>query len=144
MRLSLTALFVTMSLLAIGCDYFPEANFDLARESRLPKWFKLPQGMERGDVTVTMDTYIVPIEKSVFKLRDNDGRTLSTITASRLGRYLYPKELKNPPSGFPKGYPAYEILVADGVVDIVEHRRMQPIFYMTDDPAVWQELGPKE
>ena len=42
---------------ALGC---PEANFDLAPDSRLPKWFKLPPGLSRADVTVTMDYYIPP------------------------------------------------------------------------------------
>ena len=43
--------------LALGCS---EANFNLAPNSRLPKWFKLSTGLSRADVTVTMDYYIPP------------------------------------------------------------------------------------
>jgi len=51
-----------------------------------------------------------------------------------------PFQLKNPPPGFPSGYPSYEIITVNGMTDIIEHRRMEPIFYMTDDPAVLNEL----
>ena len=33
-------------------------------------------------------------------------------------------------------------MTGDGVVDIVEHRKMEPIFYMTDNPAVWDKWAP--
>jgi len=39
------------------------------------------------------------------------------------------------------GYPSYEVITLNGITDIIEHRRMEPIFYVTDDPAVWKELG---
>jgi hypothetical protein len=37
-------------------------------------------------------------------------------------------------------YPAYAAITVNGVTDIIEHRRMESIFYVTDDPAVWKEL----
>jgi hypothetical protein len=51
------------------------------------------------------------------------------------------KELKNSPAGFPKSFPAYNVVTVNGISDIVERRKMEPVFYMTDDPAVWKELG---
>jgi len=128
-------------VLVSGCA---EGNFDLAEESRLPKWFKIPEGMTREDVTVTMDTYIVPTEKSVFTLKDKKGNQIAEVKGKRFGGYLYPKKLKNPPPSYPEGYPSYEIIIAGGVIDIIEHRKMEPIFYVTDDPAVWSELVPKQ
>ena len=129
--------------LVLGLTGCAEGYFDLSAESRLPKWLDLPPGMTRQDVTVTMDTYLFPVEKDVFTLRDKSGRTINVIKASRLGGYDSPKQLKNPPLGFPADYPSYEVLVSHGVVDIIEHRRMEPIFYTTDNPAVWAEIGPK-
>ncbi len=38
------------------------------------------------------------------------------------------------------GYPSYEVITIDGVTDVVEHRAMEPIFYVTDDPKVLAEL----
>jgi hypothetical protein len=48
--------------------------------------------------------------------------------------------LKVPSPGFPAGYPSYEIVSIGGVTEIIEHRKMEPIFYVSDDPAVRAEL----
>jgi hypothetical protein len=54
---------------------------------------------------------------------------------------LEPLQLKHPPPGFPPGYPSYEIITVNGITDIIEHRKPEAIFYVTDDPTVWKELG---
>ncbi|KAF0187485.1 MAG: hypothetical protein FD168_2555 [Desulfobulbaceae bacterium] len=126
--------------LVFGCA---ESNFDLAKESRLPKWFNLPPNLTRSDVTVTMDYYILPWgRKAVFKLWDKKGNTISQVTGKQKGRYpiLIQKSKK---TGMYDGDPSYEIITADGITDIVEHRKMEPIFYVCDDPDVWVELGVK-
>ena len=41
----------------------------------------------------------------------------------------------------PIPYPSYEIISVNGLTEIIEHRRMEPIFYLTDDPHVKQQLG---
>jgi hypothetical protein len=125
------------SLFGIGCS---EANFDLAPESRLPKWFKLPAGLSRSDVTVTMDYYIPPWGRiAVFTMYDKKGHKIAKVTGKQKGDS--PNEIKNRPLGFPSGYPSYEIITVDSVTDIIEHRKMEPIFYVTDDSNVWKELG---
>jgi hypothetical protein len=121
-----------------GCA---EGSFELASGSRLPKWFDLPQGMARNGATVTMDTYLFPIERSVFTLKSTNGVTISVVTAHRVGGYDQPKQLRNPPPGYPEGYPSYEVLTSGGKIDIVEFRRMEPVFYTSDDASVWKELG---
>ena len=50
-------------------------------------------------------------------------------------------QLGRQPEGFPEGYPRYKVVTINGVTDVIELRKMEPIFYMTDDPAVWDELG---
>jgi len=35
----------------------------------------------------------------------------------------------------------YEVLTANGISEVVEHRRMEPIFYINDDPEVRRKLG---
>jgi hypothetical protein len=50
-------------------------------------------------------------------------------------------QLKHPPPGFPPGYPSYELITVNGIIEIIEHRKMEAVFYITDDPAVWKELG---
>lgn len=131
---------VALACLALeGCGRFPESSFSLASESRLPKWFSLPPNHERANVTVTMDYYIeFSGRTATFTLRDASGAVLSKVTGKQLG--LEPRQRKARLSGYPEGYPSYEIITVDGITEIVEHRRMEPIFYVTDDPAVKSEF----
>jgi hypothetical protein len=41
----------------------------------------------------------------------------------------------------PIPYPLYELLTANGITEIIEHRRMEPVFYITDNPEVSRKLG---
>jgi len=38
-------------------------------------------------------------------------------------------------------YPFYEIAVARGTAEVIEHRQMEPVFYVTVDPGVKAKLG---
>ena len=49
-------------LLLCGCRFFPESRFELAPDSRLPKWFTLPTNLSREEVTVQMSYYVQPCE----------------------------------------------------------------------------------
>ena len=121
----------------IGCQYFPESTFELASESRLPKWFSPPPGLTRADVSITMNYYIKPWGCSATFIMQS-GKRQTKVNGKVRG--TEPLHLKNPPQGFPSGYPSYEIVTVNGITDIIEHRKMEPIFYVTDDPAVWNEL----
>ncbi len=46
---------------------------------------------------------------------------------------------RNSPQGYPSGYPAYELITVNGTTEVIEHRKMEPIFYISDDPAVRKE-----
>jgi hypothetical protein len=123
-----------------GCGRSPESSFSLASESRLPKWFSLSPNQERANVTVTMDYYIDPSGRTAtFTLRDASGAVLSKVTGKQLG--LEPRQRKAKLFGYPEGYPSYEIITVGGITEIVEHRKMEPVFYVTDDPAVKAELA---
>lgn len=132
------AVVTVLAATAIGCKYFPESTFQLASESRLPKWITLPPGLTRADVSITMSYYITPWGRSaVFILRDPNGKILENVTGKL--KCLQPFQLKNPPQGFASGYPAYEEIIIKGTAEMIEHRRPEPIFYITDDPVVWKE-----
>ena len=49
-------------LLLCGCRFFPESRFELAPDSRLPKWFTIPTNLSREEVTVQMSYYVEPCE----------------------------------------------------------------------------------
>jgi hypothetical protein len=139
-KLLLLFIALTIAGSAIGCEWFPESTFELASESRLPKWITLPPGLARADVSITMSYYSMPWGRSAtFILQDKKGK-IRTKEHGKV-RGLGPNYVKNPRPGFPPGYPAYEVITVNGITDIVEHRKPEPIFYITDDPAVWKELG---
>jgi hypothetical protein len=121
-----------------------ESSFQLSPDSRLPKWFNYPEGVDRRELTVTMDLYsTLSGGEDVFKLIQK-GKIFAiekyTITTDMQPK-IRSAQLKSPPAGFPKGYPRYKVININGISDIIELRKMEPYFYMTDDPAVWKELG---
>lgn len=120
------------ALLAVGsCGLIPESSFTLAPESRLPKWTSLPPGLTRQDVTLDVDYFAVPRATFKARLTTRGGRTLEVVkgTLSEVtSASVYPN------------YPLYEVAEAHGVVDIVEHRALNPTVYMTDDPSIWAKL----
>jgi hypothetical protein len=139
-KVPLFVLALTFTVSATGCQWFPESTFQLARESRLPKWFALPSGLPRANVSVEMSYYTKPWGSSAtFKLKNERGQTLERFEGKCKGSE--PFRLKHQPSGFPPGYPAYEVITINGVTETIEHRKQEPIFYITDDPAVLKELG---
>jgi hypothetical protein len=143
LRVSITLCLASM-LLAFCTLACAESIFDLAPSSRLPKWFALPDGMSRDDVRVTMTYYVMPSQRTAtFEMfKKHDGR-LSKVTGTLSGSE--PLTLVPHVMGEPTPYPAYEVITVNGVVDIVEHRQMEPgdpaLFYMTDDPNIWARFG---
>lgn len=130
---------VVLAAFVVGLTGCVEATFKLAEESRLPRWFEVPEGATREDLSVTMSYYIWTSRKAVFRLK-NKKRFWSCqrVVGNQLG--LHPIKLKNPPEGYPEGYPSYEVITVNGISDIIEHRVRGPIFHVTDDPAIWMEL----
>ena len=147
-RIDKFLLFVFVALTIAGsvivmCEWIPESTFELASESRLPKWITLPPGLTRTDVSITMSYYSIPWGRSaMFVLKDTKGQIRTKIYGKTRG--LGPNQLKQPPPGFPPGSPAYEVITVNGITDIIEHRKPDDIFYVTDDPAVWKELGVRQ
>lgn len=129
---------------SIGAAFFLsgclEASFKLSPESRLPKWFEVPNNVPRSDITITMDSYsTLSGGRYIFKMKEKDSifNEKKIIVDYRMTKEL---ESKERPLGFHKGYPAYEAVTVNGVTDIIEYRKMEPVFYMTDNPTIWREL----
>ncbi|PYR95626.1 MAG: hypothetical protein DMF84_00200 [Acidobacteria bacterium] len=121
-----------------GCA---ESQFDLAPESRLPKWFAVPAGLQRGDVTVELSYYgplVGSARTAIVTLRTQQGKTLSEIVATLRGKE--PLTLEPHSDTGPIPYPSYEVLTANGITEVIEHRRMEPVFYISDDPEVRRKL----
>jgi hypothetical protein len=116
-----------------------ESDFDLAPESRIPRWFVVRDGAKRSDFSVHMYYWMGPVGRTATITLRSGGLTLDSVVATVQDDE--PQTLQ-PHAGTGRiPYPMYEILIANGVTEIVEHRRMEPVFYITDDPEVRRKLG---
>ena len=131
--------YILVAILCItGCS---ESNFELSPDSRLPKWFDLPEGAERASYTVTLDYYVEKDGRvAVLKLKEKDSFfPVKKIVAKQKG--LEPIAFEGRTSEGMLNYPVYEILYAEGIADVIEHKHRDAVFYMNDNEEVWQKLG---
>lgn len=138
-------LYLKVFLLSIilGLSGCLESSFQLSPESRLPRWFYMPEELERNSLSVQMDLYSTFTGgKVVFKLYKK-GNLLDvkkyTVTSDEQPGIRSVQLDKSE-----GGYPRYKVVTINNITDIVELRKMEPVFYMTDDPVVWRKLGVKQ
>src|SRR5947208_3542462 len=111
-----------------GCGPVLESSFELAPESRLPKWFLLPAGLSRSEVSVTMNYYVGGGGRiSTFTLLDvreqprwPAGRPTGQSLRVVFGRDkdLQPRTLTNAPAGVPVRL----VITVNGMTEVIEHR----------------------
>jgi hypothetical protein len=113
----------------VGCAFIPESMFELAKESRLPKWISLPPGLTRNDVSLEMDYYSVLWgPDTYFILKDARGKRLAKVVGKM--KCSTPIQL----------YPVYRTIAVNDVTEIIEHKEKGSIFYVTDDPAAQKRI----
>jgi len=132
---------LSISMVIAGCV---EARLTLSDQSRLPKWVILAEGESRNDFSVKMEWHsTLTGGKIIFKIFEKNSflslreYEIATDTENNIQSLHFPSPNRDTPKGFPK----YIMISINGIKDIVEQRKMEPIFYMTDDPAVWREFG---
>jgi hypothetical protein len=132
------ALTIVLLFSLVACGFFPESMFRLAPESRLPRWYILPKEVERKGVSLEMRYYALPEKtKVMFILEHTGGKRISKTEGVALGLPMNSKG-KEKSSG---EYPSYRAVKVNGVVDVIEHRKMNDIFYLCEDPSIWKALG---
>ena len=133
-RCRLLVLALTLTVACSPTRGCVESQFELATESRLPRWFQLPPGRSRQDVRVEMRYYTGLTELTVsFTMRGTDG----SLIAERDGRRRDTQPLTIPPTqNGPLNYPNYAVVTVDGSTEIIEHRTRDNMFFVSDDPAV--------
>lgn len=137
-RLAMFFMLFAIGLLAASCGYFPEASFSLSSESRVPKWFHLKPDQARESVSISVDYYVSSSgRRAEFMLRDRNGRVVSRATGTMVG--LQPHRLSRA-GAHPKSPYVYEIVIVGEISEVIEHRDMEPVFYINDDPRVRAEL----
>jgi hypothetical protein len=74
----------------------------------------------------------------VFLRNARTGKKIAKAEGTLKG--LEPLNLENV-HGPPYNHPQYEIITVGRTTEVIEHRKMEPIFYVTDDPSVLSKLG---
>jgi hypothetical protein len=136
--LSLRILLTIVCSTSIACDSLAESRFSLAADSRLPKWVTLPPGLTRANVSLELSYYSMPWGgRARFILQAKNKQTIEKENGKV--RCKEPFRLKSPTQEYPSGYPNYEAVTVNGITEIIEQRKPEPIFYITDDSAVWKQ-----
>jgi len=96
--------------------------------------------MQRTDVGVALIYYIGSAGRTATViLHTRQGKELQRVVATQRGTEPLTLEPHADTGRIP--YPTYEVLTANGITEVIEHRRMEPVFYINDDPAVRRKLG---
>ena len=112
-----------------------EARFVLAPDSRLPVWLSIPATVERSDMVVILK-YLTPSQQSddaILEVQDRGGRVLRSVRGQACWHPIMQNK-KNKYGGFDSDvYPRYRYIKANGIAEVIEHRRMEPVFRISDD-----------
>jgi len=125
---------------------FPESNFRLSPDSRLPKWFEIPNGYTRKDLTVEFYYYLSPlIWKNNFRAILLGPPPNYKKLDQKIGQsILHPAMVKkqNVYGGFnPYVYPMITIDTIDNTIEVIEQRRAEAILYVSDDPELKKAIN---
>ena len=114
-------------LLCAVCVACAESDFRLASDSRLPRWFSLPAGLKRSDVTVRI-TYYIPGGPRIQLI----GPGGSVIASVRGTDRWDPDSERRATRG---EYPTYSFIKVGEVEEVIEHRSPGPILYIAERVA---------
>lgn len=116
---------------------FIEAEFTLSPESKLPAWYsELPTGYKREDVKIHLQYYtpLFDVDNTVLLVKNKDGFTLFKETGMFVHHLEYWKWAHE---DWPaRAHPGYVKITINGLTEIIEHKKMEPIFYVSDEAAV--------
>jgi len=118
----------------------PESEFRLAGESRLPRWFTVPKEYGRKDLDVEIYYYNPLFGKTNFIAYLIGPPPERKKLEKKYGvKQWYSGSVKK---WYAKNdhYPNFNIVTIEGVVELIEHRHMAPIFYVSDDPEMKRDI----
>lgn len=131
-----------LCLLLFGCDPrygLLESNFRLADNSRLPKWFTVPQGYSRSDLKITIDLYtsLLPFCNNAV-ITIYGPRPENKVIMKKAGKdRWHPLSDRDSYNKYPNTkVPNYSIITVDGIDEVFEQRREDDILYITDNPEI--------
>jgi len=136
---------ILFSVLLIGAcspiHGFLESEFTLSPDSKLPTWFSdLPKNNKRENITIYLKYYtpIFNVNDTVIIVKDG-WQTLYEETGMR---EHHPKYWAWAQKDWPqRSHPSYVNITINGKTEIIEHKKMEPFFYISNEEAIKQTLG---
>jgi hypothetical protein len=124
----------------------PESTFNLASDSRLPKWFSIPAGYDRSYFAVKISYYTtVPPFKQDFKAVLLGPPPKYEILETKIGTMRWHPSMdkkRNEHGGFNMyAFPMVTIDTVGGLDEVVEQRTDTDILYISDDPQLKKALN---
>ena len=116
--------------------FLPESQFNLAPESRLPRWFAVPRQYKREDLDVEIYYYTAPFGKTNFIAYLFGSPPELKRLEKKYGTAEWHPVSKKKLDAKGDHYPSFHIVTVDGVVELIEHKYMAPIFHVSDDPEM--------
>jgi hypothetical protein len=117
---------------------YAESQFDLVLDSRLPKFFDPAGHINPAGYKARVEFYSSPNSVRVI-IRDPSGR--KAFDKQSTSWWWHPKG-PQPGHGQNPVYPNHTVVSFDGVLDIFEQRRAEPVLYLSDDPKLWSSATP--
>lgn len=122
-------------MLLSGCV---ESEFNLAQDSKLPKWLSLPEGIERKDIIVTLTYYT---DSDVKISMHKQGGWFSTIQSVSGTSKWHPEYWAWAQEDWPlRSHPGFTVIEVKGSSEIIEHKTMEPVFYVSSEKQVQNVL----
>jgi hypothetical protein len=106
---------------------FCESSFKLAKESRLPKWFQVPSGVDRSDITVQFIFFL-----SKTKVAALNGKS---------GKLFFSAEADTDPYPWKGSCPSFNVISINGLNEVVAHIERGNIVYIGEPSEVTQDFS---
>lgn len=111
---------------------FAESNFNLNKDSRLPKWFQMPTGIGRNDINVEFIYFLSKMK--IAAINNRTGKIFFSTEADMNHHPITEAESKAMKQGWP--CPSYNIISVSGVTEVLAHIEKGNIVYIVEPSEV--------
>jgi hypothetical protein len=134
----LTIIFIFLALsscISIRGGGFLESSFELSSASRMPNWLGLSQKQEREDIILVLNYY--SNAKAKVTIWKKFGFIRMPIKWKWGQSQHHPAYWEWAHEDWPtRIHPGYVNVTINGITEIVEHKKREPIFYISNEETV--------
>jgi hypothetical protein len=117
------------------CGGMIESSFELSPDSRLPKWFDIPAGYKRKNLSMKV------IYCGQARVIIMGPGMMNEILMDKTGEDKWHPLTEPYITGYGAiPYPRYTIITIDGEGEVFEHKEAGNILYISDEPAITSVL----